>query len=102
MNPPDLKLTLAERQSADGDALGYQLHGWDEFDQWAHHNVDSWHAMRDLAQVYQITELDRARIMAWTYLKEMRRVQDEYAEYQWKNPKPVMGPNGEVWRYVGP
>ncbi len=94
MKPP--QLTIAH----DPSSTHYGFAGWEDFNQYARQNWPLWASLHD--SVSYMNEGDRFRMMLAMYATHYEALKKEYSEYVRDNPAPVMGPNGEVWRYKGP
>ena len=81
---------------------GYKVTGWEEFDRWAQMNVVTWKLVTKEVEQMGLNEQDRLRWLAHSYLRSFHQMAEEYADYRFKNPAPVIGPDGKVWRYIGP
>lgn len=79
----------------------YGIMGWEEFDRYARLNLPLYRTLAD--STHYMTETDRLRVMLWHYVNEAETAKALYAaQLRESAPAPVMGPNGEVYRYVGP
>lgn len=80
----------------------YGLAGWEELDRWARLNLTLWaHVTKD-CELGKMNEETRLKMLVYGYLKAYAATSEEYVEYRSKNPAPVIGPDGQVWRYIGP
>ncbi len=102
--PPTLKLIHATKDIDEEPYVlrAYQLDGWKEVDRWAFENQPLWNQLTKENEMMGLSEEDRLKTLAALYMKRCVELGDEYVRYQMENPAPVTGPNGEVWRYVGP
>ena len=82
---------------------GYRdcLFGWNELSQWALYNDPLWRASLEASK--SLSDFDQLRFMLGAYVNELERVKKAYEDYVRDNPPSTLtGPNGEVYRYVGP
>jgi hypothetical protein len=79
---------------------GYAIKGWEDFDHYARLNWTFWKSCHD--ETAYMTEEDRAKMMLAMYALEYERLKQEHADYVRDNPAPLMGPDGQVYRYKGP
>jgi len=102
---PPLKLTTVTKDIPEEPytLCDYHLEGWAKFDDWAYCNEIAYHNITKYANNHlNASNEDRYRMLIWEYVNETNRLRRELAEYQLNNPAPVMGPHGQVWRYIGP
>lgn len=93
--PPQLTIGVTDTH--------YGIHGWEDFDRYARCN---WALYSSMSKAYAyMTEVDRLRLMLAMCATELEGMREEYAGYRMRHPEPiapVTGPDGRVYRYVGP
>ena len=105
MTPPNLKLHHAVYWPPDPrepDMECYKLAGFEEVDRWAFENQPLWNQITKENKMLGLSEEDRLRTLATFYMRRCVELGEQYARYQMENPGKVVGPKGEIWRYVGP
>lgn len=87
-----------------GDQTYYGIMGWDDFNRYASNNLSLYRSLVESTRY--MTEIDRLHVMLWHYVNEAETAKALYYKAVEKSGvpviEPVMGPDGQVWRYVGP
>lgn len=89
--------TITIARNARGD---YAIQGFEDFDRHARHNLPLYRAL--VNSTTGMSEVDRLRVMLWHYVNEAETAKALYYKAVENGAAPIIGANGEVYRYVGP
>lgn len=86
------------------DPSRYGIMGWEDFNYYALNNLPLYRSLVDATEY--MSEVDGLHVILWHYVNEAEIAKALYYKAVEKGGipviEPVMGPDGQTWRYIGP